>query len=91
MGELIVGLSKCFAFYNGERPHQLLGPQKQEQQQNQKQNRVSAVQLREKLNVQLKLSVFLSWLSATVHYAVLKKLLLLMQWKISETVRLRAT
>ena len=25
MGELMVGLSKYFAFYNGERPHQSLG------------------------------------------------------------------
>ena len=55
-----VGLSEYFAFYNGERPHRLLGQQKQEQQQNQKQNLGSAVQLREKLNVQLRLTVFLS-------------------------------
>ena len=25
MGELLIGLTKYFAFYNGERPHQALG------------------------------------------------------------------
>jgi putative transposase len=27
MGELLIGLTKYFAFYNGERPHQALGNQ----------------------------------------------------------------
>ena len=104
MGELMVGLTEYFAFYNGERPHQSLGQQtpdvvyrsaigggamivdkfggaveeplfryapqgipppqkqdqKQQQQPKQRQNRGSAVQLRVKSNVQLKLSGLLS-------------------------------